>query len=753
MPAWQALFGHEQPYPQQAEGIELLGAVFEDGGFVALEGACGTGKTMLALTAGLTAVRDERTPFERVFVITSVKQQLRAFEDDLHRIATTLPAGHDPLKAVTLVGKADVCPYHLTGTGGMTDTILYERCENVRERTRDLIDEGRSPGALAKQASDLVNGDGFAVGEVRAPYPADMAKTDAKGQVSEVEYCPFYAQYLEDRPANGDAVEAVPFEYEGDGPLTPEELVELGVEHGTCPHSLMGAVLQDAEVIIGNYYHAFDTQTVTTFTGPLFDETTLFICDEAHMLESSVRDLASDRIALTTLERARNEIAQVIEFAKGREGRGSQAVAEAALDEAGVARADLSLMHTFIGAIIDTVEHIAEEQAAYAETVVPLRDPEVVEEDALTATLAESGYNEAAWRAGEQLAPVVERVLNAVDGEERWRAAPTVSRFLSTWWAVDHEAYFRTIVLEARERAHDRPSWRAGSRGYLQLSNCLPGDVIAAVLQRFGGGVLMSATLEPMDVFTEVVGLDRLERAGRPVRSVRYGLPFPEEHRMSLIVDTPKFTHQNRGPPDTQTPTRELYADVISTIARSPGNVLVGMPSYAEARWAATELEARIDRPVLLDQSSDRATTDELKAEFFAGPPKVLVTSLRGTLTEGVDYEGDRLAAAVVCGVPIINMSDPTTKAMQTAYERRFGNGFEQALVVPAVRKARQALGRVIRGVDEVGVRVLVDERYLHTGWDGVRHHLPEGDEFEPISPEYLEGALERFWEAHRGNT
>jgi DNA excision repair protein ERCC-2 len=151
---------------------------------------------------------------------------------------------------------------------------------------------------------------------------------------------------------------------------------------------------------------------------------------------------------------------------------------------------------------------------------------------------------------------------------------------------------------------------------------------------------------------------------------------------------------------------------------------------------------------VLLDESSDDTATESLKDDFFAGPGKLLVTSLRGTLTEGVDYRGDRLAAAVVCGVPIVDTSSPRTKALRAAYDRTFGDGFRTALLVPAVRKARQALGRVIRGADERGVRVLVDERYARDGWDSVRGLLPatEREEFRPVSADMLSVALDRFW-------
>jgi DNA excision repair protein ERCC-2 len=309
------------------------------------------------------------------------------------------------------------------------------------------------------------------------------------------------------------------------------------------------------------------------------------------------------------------------------------------------------------------------------------------------------------------------------------------------------------------------------------MQNCVPSDAIGEQLAEFGGGVLMSATLEPLDVFEEVTGLNHLaEEQGRPVVDRTYGLNFPETNRESFAVDAPKFTYDNRGAPGEarsasetragkddprageETRTRRMYADALRDVAtETPGNVLVGMPNYAEAEWAAESLRenAAVEKSVLLDESSDDDVTEDLKAEFFGGEPKALVTSLRGTLTEGVDYEGDKLSAAVVCGVPIINTASPQTKAVRTAYDRAFGNGFEYALTVPAVRKARQALGRVIRGPEEVGVRVLVDARYARGSWDSVRKFFPEveREEFRTVSTDMgmdmLSHGLDRFWDGH----
>jgi DNA excision repair protein ERCC-2 len=387
---------------------------------------------------------------------------------------------------------------------------------------------------------------------------------------------------------------------------------------------------------------------------------------------------------------------------------------------------------------------------------IPLRDPETPEPDRLTEW-AEGRYGDDVWVRAETVGAVVARVLNELEEEDRERAAPTAGRVLGAWYRAGHGRYFRAIDCSRTwNEMEPADSWRRVYNARLSLHNCVPGDAIAERLDEFGGGVLMSATLAPLDVFEEVSGLADLESDGRPVEQREYELAFPEENRASFAVDVPKFTHDNRGYPpatasvdagaESENDTRRIYANALREVAQSPGNVLVGMPSYAEAEWAAGVLDS-LNKEVLIDESSGDDATERLKAEFFRGDGKVLVTSLRGTLTEGVDYRGDRLAAAVVCGVPIVNTASPRTRAVRTAYDREFGDGFETALTVPAVRKARQAIGRVIRGPEEVGVRVLLDARYARDSWDSVRAYLgPEREEFQPVSPDMLPFGLEQFW-------
>ena len=157
---WQSVFGHDEPYPEQADGIDAAVDVADDGGFLVIEGACGTGKTMLALTAGIDRVRDPDSDYERVVVLTSVKQQLRQFEADLETINANLPEQWDPVSGLTLVGKADVCPYSREGVAGIDTGTVYDRCEGLRERTRNLAGDGgeTTVAALASSAREAQTG-------------------------------------------------------------------------------------------------------------------------------------------------------------------------------------------------------------------------------------------------------------------------------------------------------------------------------------------------------------------------------------------------------------------------------------------------------------------------------------------------------------------------------------------------------------------------------------------------------------------
>ncbi len=416
---------------------------------------------------------------------------------------------------------------------------------------------------------------------------------------------------------------------------------------------------------------------------------------------------------------------------------------------------------------------------------IPLEEPEGTAVDTLSEVVDEY-FGEEIWETTYTVSRAAQHIIEDISISERVPESENIGEFFYRWANESHVDYFREIVLERSPKQSplsDSHGWTKEWTPKYQLYNCIPTKKLREVFSELGSSLLMSATLQPMEEFSRTTGImkcvdpadieEKDDRAAavrsgeadtnddlgfRDVTFRQYSLRFPPENRLSMTVTAPKFTYSNRGSPTTNardiTETRELYANLLREISRSRGNVLLCLPSYSEAKWAVDILEqAGIDRSknVVLDQSSSSEETDENLQEFFDDESAVIVTSTRGTITEGVDYDGDKLHTCAVVGVSLLPPQD-RNKAVEFAYDEHLDDvsGFDATNKIPAVRKARQAIGRVIRGTDEVGTRIFIDERYSKSGWGGVKNYLSdqEQQEFHEVRPEQVRPRLQQFWDA-----
>ena len=797
---WDEFFAFDEPYAKQADAIDRAIEAGEARGYLAMEGPCGTGKTMAALTAGAHLL--DAGEYERIVVVTPVKQQLQQFVADLRAMNAGVD---DPLDGIALVGKPDLCPY---GREGLfpDDAGVHDRCEDLRENTARLVEADtqgvdNAPASAAIEAeigddeqwwdpqiaSDLAAAarpdarDQQTLGEetlstagTESPYrpsqpaaPEEIAESDDPPL-----YCPFEADWYARNTGS-----PVDFDVGEGNVVTAEDYLPASVEYGTCPHRAMGVMLESADVVIGNYNHLFDPKTRPLLSS-ILDEDTFVVVDEAHRLEERVRDLLSDRVGKQTLTQARNDLNLLLQRARQTDDHRQQV--EEVLSARDVPLDAVEQAQQFYDDVLDWLDERVRQfldgefegwrtdpdALPEHDHEVPLRDPETVEQDDLTAWAEREGYEGGLWRSLAKIGAAVEEAIDTL-GLTRTPVCAAVGSIMGQWWERDHAGFLREIELEhspVDERSVDADYEAAYTPGVL-CYNCMPSRALERIFDELGGGVLMSATLEPMDVFTQVSGLTFLQEGGkdrdpRYVKSATYGLTFPPENRASYLVDCRPFTARNRGDPETMrplgeswNPTRDEYAHALRSLARSPGNVLIAMPNYREAAWAGAYLDGVVDKQVLVDESSSNEATDRRKERFYGGAGKVLVTSTRGTLTEGVDYDGDKLSTCAVVGIPLVNIGSPRVRAVRRAYGDAFGEdvAFEYALTVPAVRRARQAMGRVIRGTDEVGVRALVGRRYCPGARHSVYEFLPEGEreEFTRMTPDFLADQLDHFWASH----
>lgn len=103
---------------------------------------------------------------------------------------------------------------------------------------------------------------------------------------------------------------------------------------------------------------------------------------------------------------------------------------------------------------------------------------------------------------------------------------------------------------------------------------------------------------------------------------------------------------------------------------------------------------------------------------------------LGGVFGEGIDLPGEQLSSVVVVGVglPQVNRD---TRQLQAWHQQRYGAGFEHTFLYPAMQKVDQALGRVVRRMDDRGTALLIDARYRERQY---RQLLPPWWDYLPWS-------------------
>jgi Rad3-related DNA helicase len=271
----------------------------------------------------------------------------------------------------------------------------------------------------------------------------------------------------------------------------------------------------------------------------------------------------------------------------------------------------------------------------------------------------------------------------------------------------------------------------AGEEGPRVGLSCLdPAPWLAPQLARFGGLVGASATLRPLTVYRDLLGLPATTRlASLPS-------PFPPEHR--LVVRATRVSTALRDRPAHAARTAQLLEEIIAAV---PGNVAVYFSSFAMLEDLAGRL-ALPGREVL--RQTPRLSAEE-RARWLArlgggGAPVVLAAVLGGIFAEGVDLPAGTLRAVLVVGpgLPPVGLERELLKAR---YEERFGRGFSLAFWVPGLTRVTQAAGRLLRRPEDRGVIVLIDRRFR---WRDVAALLPEDWAIEdPIDPA---GAVRAFF-------
>ena len=210
--------------------------------------------------------------------------------------------------------------------------------------------------------------------------------------------------------------------------------------------------------------------------------------------------------------------------------------------------------------------------------------------------------------------------------------------------------------------------------------------------------VLTSATMSAQGSFRHVT-----ERLGlEDVDSLLVDSPFDYPRAVLLCV-----------PPDMPDPNnggyRRALEQALIDICRAAGGRTMGLfTSHASLQAARSGIRETLERDGYRVMAQGVDGTPRALLETFLNDPKSV---LLGTASfwEGVDIPGGALKALVVARLPFNVPTEPVFAARSELFQ----DPFNQYAVPQSVLRFRQGFGRLIRGEEDRGVVIVLDQRII----------------------------------------
>ncbi|MFV3325968.1 ATP-dependent DNA helicase [Pseudomonas sp. NY15372] len=236
----------------------------------------------------------------------------------------------------------------------------------------------------------------------------------------------------------------------------------------------------------------------------------------------------------------------------------------------------------------------------------------------------------------------------------------------------------------------------------LCLRNVIPARLLGPRMSAARSVTLFSATLNPRHFYADLLGMPA------DTAWLEVSAPFRAEQLQVRIASQVCTRYRERHA--SLAPIVELIAEQYR---RAPGNYLAFFSSFEYLGQVAALLAERYPTIPRWEQAPgmDEGAREAFLARFVPDGQGVGFAVLGGAFGEGVDLPGTRLIGAFVAtlGLPQVN---PVNEQFKQRLGRQFGAGFDYAYLYPGVRKVIQAAGRVIRGDQDQGVLLLIDERF-----------------------------------------
>ena len=237
-----------------------------------------------------------------------------------------------------------------------------------------------------------------------------------------------------------------------------------------------------------------------------------------------------------------------------------------------------------------------------------------------------------------------------------------------------------------------------------------PSIISKPIFSKSSGSILMSGTLYPPTMYSDILGLTPLKN----VTLKEYISPFESHNKPISIATNVTTRYKQRGPENT----RKICEHIYSVAKEAPGHIAVFAPSYKLLN-EFIDNEGWPNRLVIKEKSDwKKSEIDQIIPDlekYRKNKQKILLAGVfGGKLSEGIDYNNNILDAVICIGIPVQTPS-VFSDALKEFLETKFGRnkGWLYGSMQPAVNSVIQAMGRPIRSSKDKAFIVLLDSRHL----------------------------------------
>jgi len=529
---------------------------------------------------------------------------------------------------------------------------IYRKCEGVKSFSMALMRERAQKGSLVPSKDPVIR--------------QQIQKMDAEHPL----LCPYFinSRIFLDTEKGPKIFPSTMLRTKSERVTTervwPQDL--LGMSGSVCPYEMMLHAAQKADVILLNYHHLFHDEIRDQLYASLgiTPSEVCLILDEAHNCGEVMQGIQSVSLEETSLEQARRELRGLRRNMKG----------------------------------IDAVHHVLPRIDAFMEGLKISHETEDWFDPAIFERMVvkESLYPDISSIV-DDLMHISEgiRESNMKAGDFRETAIENLTEFLFRITQSSSDPSFLTVYRREEDGI------------VLEVRNIDPARKMQEMAVMHHACVLISGTFSPVESYRKYYFEDL------PVTICSLPNTFPRENRMLLCAGDITTAFSKRQDKHNLS----LISQYITAFSRVKGNIAIYFPSYQMLELFSRDIRSGSADKRLFVESKDSGEARELLNEFLrlprTGRSGLLLAVCGGKWSEGLDYRGELLNGAMVIGLPLA----PFNRVRQMVidyFRHKFGDEGEFiSYTLPAMNRAQQAIGRVLRTPEDRGILVLGEKRFL----------------------------------------